>query len=91
MYTITKKTALFAPTPSGKGWKAKAHSVVTEVVTRDFWNKFVDAAPFFRRLGGSETVYMGYTALGYKPVRVVSINPDRTLKAIHTFNVTEEG
>ena len=42
---------------------------------------------WFRRLGGSETVTMGYTRAGYQAIRLVSTNPDKTERAIRIFRV----
>jgi len=55
-------------------------------ITEEHYNNYVDSAPFFRRLGGSETLTRGYTCQGYKVVKMVSKSPDRTEKVIRTFN-----
>ena len=55
-------------------------------ITEEYYNNYVDSAPFFRRLGGSETLTRGYTCQGYKVVKMVSKSPDRTEKVIRTFN-----
>ena len=55
-------------------------------ITEEHYNNYVESAPFFRSLGGSETLTRGYTCQGYKVVKVVSKSPDRTEKVIRTFN-----
>ena len=49
-------------------------------------DNIVDVSPFFRRLGGSETVKKGYTTRGYRVVEIISKSPDRTKKTIRSFN-----
>ncbi len=49
------------------------------------YNNIIDSRPFFRRLGGSETLQRGYTCAGYKVTRLISKSPDRTVKVIRTF------
>ena len=46
----------------------------------------VDAAPFFRRLGGSEHLDYGYFSQGYLCYRIISKSPDRQTKIIRSFN-----
>lgn len=45
----------------------------------------LDGIPFFRNLGGSETVQKAYTKAGLIPVRLLSTNPDRTQRTIREF------
>jgi hypothetical protein len=59
----------------------------TELSETDY-NRVVDASPFFRRLGGSETHTKNYTSRGYKTVQIVSKSPCRTLKTVRTFEFT---
>ena len=49
------------------------------------YNNIIDSCPFFRRLGGSETLQREYTCAGYKVTRLISKSPDRTVKVIRTF------
>jgi hypothetical protein len=55
-----------------------------EVSEQEHFNA-VDAAPWFRKLGGSETLTRAYTKRGYKVVRIVSKSPDRTQKNIREY------
>lgn len=45
-----------------------------------------DTLKGFRRLGGSETKTECYTCKGYRVWRLVSKNPDRTIKIVRTFD-----
>ena len=62
----------------------------TESDTQDFteqqYKNCVDASPFFRRLGGSETVTKGFTRQGFLVIRIVSKSPDRTMKTVREFD-----
>ena len=44
-----------------------------------------DTLRWFRRLGGSETAQRSYTCRGYLVTRLISKNPDRSVKVIRTF------
>ena len=44
-----------------------------------------DAAPYFRRLGGSETLTREYTKRGYLVTQIVSKSPDRQTKVIRKY------
>jgi hypothetical protein len=58
----------------------------TEEFTEESYNNIVESAPFFRRLGGSETLTRCYTSQGYKVYRLVSKSPCKTMKTIREFN-----
>ena len=57
-----------------------------ESITEEQYNNIVDAAPFFRRLGGSEYLERGYTPKGYMVTRILSKSPDRENKTERIFN-----
>ena len=57
----------------------------TEVIDRHHYNNFVEAAPFFRRLGGSETLKREHTCRGYNVTKVISTSPDKQTKRVTTF------
>ena len=57
----------------------------TEDIDRLHYNNFVEAAPFFRRLGGSETLNREYTCRGYLVTEVISKSPDKQTRRITTF------
>lgn len=57
----------------------------TEDMTSDYYLNCVTAIPFFRNLGGSERVEMGYCVRGYLPLQISSISPDETAKVKRIF------
>ena len=48
-----------------------------------------DTLRFFRRLGGSEYAERSYTPAGYLVTRLISTNPDRTVRIIRKFRFSE--
>lgn len=48
-------------------------------------NNYETSLGFFRRLGGYERLECGYTCIGYLPVQLTSINPDKTIKIVRNF------
>jgi hypothetical protein len=69
------------------GTKTAWQEVKTETrdITEQQYTNCVEAAPFFRRLGGSEYLERGYTSRGYLVTRIISKSPDRTKKTIRIF------
>ena len=59
-------------------------------IGREEYARYIDAAPFFRGLGGTETITSCYTCTGYLPVRLVSKSPNRDTKIVRTFKFTYE-
>ena len=59
-------------------------------IEREEYARYIDAAPFFRSLGGSETITSSYTCTGYVPVRLVSKSPNRDTKIVREFKFTYE-
>jgi len=57
----------------------------TEEITREQYNNIVNSAPWFRRLGGSETLQRAYTSYGYIPYRIISTAPDRSMRTVRQF------
>ena len=49
------------------------------------YKNYIDAAPFFRRLGGSETLERSYTCAGYLVNKITSKSPDRQKKNVAKF------
>lgn len=64
----------------------KTVKTTTNVIDEKTFNNIVESAPFFRRLGGSESVTRGYTSQGYKVIKIVSKSPCKTEKTIRTFD-----
>jgi hypothetical protein len=48
-----------------------------------------DTLSWFRRLGGSEHAVRSYTPVGYIVTRLVSTNPDRTVRIVRRFRITD--
>lgn len=88
-YTITMTQETYSPTDSGKRWRSKPDDVHTETLTEEQYKNMVnvDTMKFFRSIGGSETASRGYTSMGYNVVRLVSCNPDRTVKKVREFDI----
>ena len=70
-----------------EGTKAAYKLISTEEkeFTATQYKNYIEAAPFFRRLGGSETMERGYTCAGYNVVRNISKSPDKEKKNIARF------
>ena len=58
----------------------------TQDITEQQYKNCVKASPFFRRIGGSETVTKNYTKAGFLVVRIVSKSPDRKNKTVRDFD-----
>ncbi len=68
---------------NGSRWTTTSET--TETVDFIYYSNVVDAVPFFRNLGGSETVQKAYTKAGYIPTRIISTNPTKTERTIREF------
>ena len=69
----------------GSKWHEKTEERTVETVPGNYYMNIIDAIPFFRNLGGSERVQMGYTLAGYIPTQLSSISPDGTEKIVRKF------
>jgi hypothetical protein len=58
---------------------------IDDNVTQEQYDNIVNATPFFRRLGGSETVTKANTSAGHGTVLIVSESPDRSFKTVRDF------
>lgn len=85
MLQITLKTTKLEKT--GKV-TYKPIEVNESVITEQIYNNIISAAPFMKRLGGSELNIKSYTCAGYRVVRNISTSPDRQLKSIREFTFT---
>lgn len=104
MYTLTMVSETYSRTESGKSWRTQPDETTTETfpwdrrdvtdgarygedvhraVTAD------DTLAFFRRLGGSERAERSYTPVGYIVTRQTSSNPDRTIRRVRKFRITD--
>lgn len=59
-------------------------------ITEKQYKNIIEAAPFFRRLGGSEYLERGYTECGYRVVRMLSTSPDKECRTERLFNFVWE-
>lgn len=87
MLKITLTESTYTRTQSGKIWKSKPDNVEVEEITREQHGYYTkkETLQTFRRLGGSERAQYGYTCDGYKVVKLISANPDRTEKKVREF------
>lgn len=69
----------------GTKWHEKTEEKTVETVPGNYYMNMIDAIPFFRNLGGSERVQMGYTIAGYIPTQLSSISPDGKEKIVRKF------
>ena len=69
----------------GSKWHEKTEERTVETVPGNYYMNMIDAIPFFRNLGGSERVQMGYTLAGYIPTQLSSISPDGKEKVLRKF------
>ena len=77
--TMTKKDYV------KKGTKWDLVSTEIEEVTEDQYNRIFNSIDFFKNLGGIERITKNYTILGYIPVKLNSISPNKTTKIIREF------
>lgn len=57
----------------------------TEEVTFEQYINSVDASPFFKGLGGKESISKSYTIIGLIPVEIRSTSPDGKKKTIRKY------
>ena len=57
----------------------------TKSITTEIYMNIIDAIPFFRNMG-SETVYEGYTIMGYIPYKIISTSPDKKERYVYDFS-----
>lgn len=81
--TLTKLSQTRKP-----GTKTVWQTDKTEVdeISEEQYNNCVEAAPFFRRMGGSESLTREYTSWGYKVTQIISTSPDREARSIFKFD-----
>ena len=75
----------FEKKPGTKSVWVKDVEYTTEI-SQEFYNNMVNAAPTFRRLGGSETLQRTYTKNGYKVFKIISTSPDKQTRKVYTFD-----
>ena len=85
-YLVIEHTKKIYDTTNSGNFRKRPHEQYTERVTGAFYENFVKSCSFFNGfMGGTCKAYWGYTAAGYIPTRITTINPDRTEKYIDTF------
>lgn len=89
-YVIELNEVYYSRTESGKSWKSKPYKEHIDVINFDNYFNFLSSVKFFKNLGGYERVTNGYTVAGYVPVKLVSINPDNTIRVVRTFKITRK-
>lgn len=67
----------------GRRWITTGEDV--KVINWEYYMNIIDAVPFFRGLGGTETVRTEYTRWGKLPAKITSTSPDRESRTIREF------
>ena len=80
-FTITHTRTTYEK--NGKSWRRTAAEEPQEVSPK-YYENFVTSIPFFNSLGRCRAEF-NYTAAGYIPIKITSINPDGTKKHIDEF------
>ena len=86
-YRITLTTEKYERTSSGKSWKKNPVETNKSIINSENFKNIISSIPFFRNLGGSERVTKGYTIIGYIPVELSSISPEKKTKIVRKFKV----
>lgn len=92
MYIITKKTTEYARRIDKYTGKPKKTWYVVEEkepeqITREAYQNMVDAQQWMKQLGGREYATRSYTAMGYVPIRLTSVSPDKMRKFTWEFTI----
>lgn len=58
----------------------------TEEISENFYNNFINAAKFFRRMGASVKQDKEYTCRGYLVTRDITTRPSKDLRTITLFH-----
>lgn len=83
---IIETKTIWTKNPNTKTTYIKEWEEVTELTEKEHHNTTSpDTLKWFRRLGGSETVVMGYTCAGYLCTRLTSTSPDKETKYVRSF------
>ena len=67
----------------GSQWKI--FEVIEENISKENYLNIINSCKFFRDLGGNERLTKGYTYVGYVPVKLNSISPDKKEKIVREF------
>ena len=84
-YKITLTEIRYEKTVSGKSWKKNPISEeVTEIKFENYFN-YISSVEFFKNIGGYERVEKAYTTIGYIPIQITSISPNKDTKVVRKF------
>ena len=81
-YTITLTTENYEK--QGSRWVLVESN--TETIPFEYYMNAIDASPFFKNLGGKESISKSYTVAGYVPVEIRSTSPDGKQKTIRKYD-----
>ena len=84
MYATMRKTNM--ELKAGTKTVYQTVNVEETTISEEQYKNIVDAAGFFRRLGGYEWSRKCYTSKGYLVVRIMSTSPCKTIRTIREFN-----
>lgn len=85
-YIVLATLETYTRTTSGRTWKSKPTKTEHYVYTEKKYQNYVSATPFFNRLGQYSRAHYGYTAAGYIPTRIISVNPSGDVKNVAHFH-----
>ena len=106
MLKLTITTETYSRTESGKSWRSTPYETETETLPwhredtesvtdpygEDKHRKITepDTLRWFRHIGGTEYVERSYTPVGFIVTRLTSTSPDRTVRKVRKFRVTDD-
>ena len=61
-----------------------------ENISKENYLNIINSCKFFRGLGGYERLIKGYTYVGYIPVELNSISPDKKEKIVRSFSIGKD-
>ena len=59
-------------------------------INKEYYLNIINSVKFFRNLGGIERLTKGYTYVGYVPVELNSISPDKMEKVVRSFSFNKD-
>lgn len=84
-YKITLIETRYEKTASGKSWKKNPTiEEVTEIKFENYFN-YISSIEFFKNIGGYERVEKAHTIIGYIPIQITSISPNKETKVVRKF------
>jgi hypothetical protein len=84
-YMILQEIKTYTRTASGKSWKYKPDEIERKIIKPLNYSYYVQATPFFNNAGAYCRAYFTYEQAGYLPTKIISVNPDYTVKKIAVF------